>query len=67
MGIKGSNLNFEELSKIGVKRISLGASLYRTAITGFIESILHIKKNGQFDYVEQAINAPELNKIIDNI
>jgi 2-methylisocitrate lyase-like PEP mutase family enzyme len=67
MGIKGSNLSFEELSEIGVKRISLGASLYRTAITGFIESIQHIKQTGQFDYAEQAINSQELNKIIGNI
>lgn len=66
MGIKGSNLSFEELSAIGVKRISLGASLYRTAITGFIESIKHIKQTGQFDYAEQAINSQELNKIIGN-
>lgn len=67
MGIKGSYLNFEELSAIGVKRISLGASLYRSAITGFIESIHRIKQTGQFDYAEQAINSQELNKIIDNI
>lgn len=67
MGIKGSNLSYEQLSEIGVKRISLGTSLYRTTISSFIESIQHIKQTGQFDYAEQAISSQELNKIICKI
>lgn len=50
MGIKGANLNFEELSEMGVKRISLGASLYRNAMNHFIESIQHLNQTGQFDF-----------------
>jgi len=50
MGIKGANLNFEELSQMGVKRISLGASLYRNAMNHFMESIQYINQTGQFDF-----------------
>ena len=56
MGIKDSSLSFEELSEMGVKRISLGASLYRTAMSRFMESIQHIKQTGQFDFANESRN-----------
>ncbi|MEO8235697.1 MAG: isocitrate lyase/phosphoenolpyruvate mutase family protein [Flavobacterium sp.] len=64
MGIKGSNLNFEELSKIGVKRISLGASLYRNTMTHFIESIESIKQTGQFDFADDSLSFQEIKNLL---
>lgn len=49
MGLKNFDISYEELSKIGVKRISLGASLYRTAMNSFMESLQYIKQTGKFD------------------
>ncbi|RVT75389.1 isocitrate lyase/phosphoenolpyruvate mutase family protein [Flavobacterium sufflavum] len=67
MGIKESNLNFDDLSNIGVKRISLGASLYRNAMTTFIETVKHINQYGEFDYADKSINANEIyNLFISN-
>lgn len=63
MGIKGSNLNFDDLSNIGVKRISLGASLYRNAMTTFVETIKGINQNGKFDFADDSINANDLIKL----
>lgn len=63
MGIKGSDLNFDDLSNSGVTRISLGASLYRNAMTTFIETIKGINENGKFDYADESISANELNKL----
>ncbi|PKB15103.1 isocitrate lyase/phosphoenolpyruvate mutase family protein [Flavobacterium sp. 5] len=63
MGIKGSNSNFEELSKIGVKRISLGASLYRNTMTRFIESIESIKQTGQFDFADESLSFQEIKNL----
>lgn len=63
MGIKGSDLNFDDLSKIGVKRISLGASLYRNAMTTFIETLKSINQNGKFDYADESISANDLIKL----
>jgi 2-methylisocitrate lyase-like PEP mutase family enzyme len=64
MGIKGANMNLEVLSELGVKRVSLGASLYRTTMNSFIETIQQIKKTEQFDFAEKSISSQELNKII---
>lgn len=60
MGIKGTSLNFEDLSEMGVKRISLGASLYRTALSHFIESIQQIKQTGEFDFADKSISYQEI-------
>lgn len=64
MGIKGSNTDFEELSKIGVKRISLGASLYRNTMTNFIESIERIKQTGQFDFADKSLSFQEIKNLL---
>jgi 2-methylisocitrate lyase-like PEP mutase family enzyme len=66
MGIKGSHLNYKDLNNLSVKRISLGPTLYRTAMTSFIDSIRHINKTGQFDYAEKSLSSQELNKFISN-
>ncbi|UIR57880.1 isocitrate lyase/phosphoenolpyruvate mutase family protein [Sphingobacterium sp. SRCM116780] len=63
MGLKGGTLSFEELSKIGVRRISLGASLYRNAMSSFIKSIQHIK-SGQFDFANDSLSFQEINTLI---
>lgn len=63
MGIKGCNLNFDDLSNSGVRRISLGASLYRNAMTTCIETIKSINQNGKFDYTDESISANELMKL----
>ncbi|EKT4500173.1 isocitrate lyase/phosphoenolpyruvate mutase family protein [Flavobacterium psychrophilum] len=64
MGIKGCTLKFEELSEIGVKRISLGASLYRTAMSGFVESIQQMKQTGQFDFADKSLSYQEINNLL---
>lgn len=63
MGIKGSCLNFEELSEIGVKRISLGSSFYRSAMSNFIKSIQQIKQTGLFDFSENSLSYQEINNL----
>ncbi|SNB33845.1 isocitrate lyase/PEP mutase family protein [Flavobacterium psychrophilum] len=63
MGIKGSNLSFEQLSEIGVKRISLGASFYRNAMSSFIESIQDIKQTGQFDFADKSLSYQEISTL----
>jgi 2-methylisocitrate lyase-like PEP mutase family enzyme len=64
MGIKGCSLDFEDLSEIGVKRISLGASLYRTAMSSFIESLQNIKQTGQFNFVDKSLSYQEINALL---
>ncbi|WPR70331.1 isocitrate lyase/phosphoenolpyruvate mutase family protein [Flavobacterium sp. NG2] len=65
MGLKDCHLDFESLSKIGVKRISLGASLYRHAMTSFIETVKSLNQNGKFDFAQTAISSDALNELLN--
>ncbi|MBP0905063.1 isocitrate lyase/phosphoenolpyruvate mutase family protein [Mariniflexile gromovii] len=64
IGIKGSLLNYEDLSKLGVKRISLGASLYRNAMTSFVDTIKQISQTKNFSYAQKSISSNELNNLL---
>jgi 2-methylisocitrate lyase-like PEP mutase family enzyme len=61
-GIKGKSFSVAELTAAGVKRISLATSLYRAAMTGFLDAALEVKDEGRFDFLERCITTPELNK-----
>ena len=63
MGIKGATMNLEELSEMGVKRVSLGASLYRTAMSSFIQTIQQIKETEQFDFAEKSLSFREISNL----
>jgi 2-methylisocitrate lyase-like PEP mutase family enzyme len=47
VGIKGKSFSVAELTEAGVKRISLATSLYRAAMTGFLEAASEVKNSGQ--------------------
>jgi 2-methylisocitrate lyase-like PEP mutase family enzyme len=40
-----------ELAAAGVRRISLATSLYRAAMTGFLDAISEVKSAGQFGFL----------------
>src|SRR5229473_8414847 len=48
VGIKGKSFSVPELAAAGVRRISLATSLYRAAMTGFLEAACEVKDTGQF-------------------
>jgi 2-methylisocitrate lyase-like PEP mutase family enzyme len=64
VGIKGQSFSVSELAAVGVKRISLATSLYRAAMTGFLDAVHEIKAIGQFRFVERCVTTPELNKLM---
>jgi 2-methylisocitrate lyase-like PEP mutase family enzyme len=45
---------------MGVKRISIGASLYRAAIGGFVREAREIRERGTFTYAEEAAQYAEV-------
>ena len=63
-GIKGKSFSVGELAAAGVKRISLATSLYRAAMTGFLEAVRDVKDTGRLDFVDRCITTPELNKLM---
>jgi 2-methylisocitrate lyase-like PEP mutase family enzyme len=60
VGIKGKSFSVAELTEAGVKRISLATSLYRAAMTGFLEAASEVKNSGQFLFVERSASTQEL-------
>lgn len=65
VGIKGKSFSVPELSAAGVKRISLATSLYRAAMTGFVEAVLEVKQFGRFQFVEKCPSTTELLKLME--
>jgi 2-methylisocitrate lyase-like PEP mutase family enzyme len=64
VGIKGKSFPVEELAAAGVRRISLATSLYRAAMTGFLDAVRQVQDTGRFDFLDRCVTMPELNKIM---
>jgi len=65
-GIRGKSFPVAELEAAGVKRISLATSLYRAAITGFLDAAKEAKEHGTFGYLDRTLSTPDLNGYMRN-
>ena len=54
MGLPGVRLNRSDLSELGVKRISVGSTLSRVALTAFLRAAREIREHGTFSYADDA-------------
>jgi 2-methylisocitrate lyase-like PEP mutase family enzyme len=61
--LPGPGMTFEELSAMGVKRISVGSGLSRAALGAFMRAAKDMKENGAFDFGKNAAGFGELTKI----
>jgi len=61
VGIKGKSFTVAELEVAGIRRISLGTSLYRVAMSGLADAAREVKETGTFDYLDRFLTTPELN------
>ena len=59
-GIKGKSFSVADLADAGVRRISLATSLYRAAMTGFLEAAREVKDSGQFGFLDRTVSTAEL-------
>jgi 2-methylisocitrate lyase-like PEP mutase family enzyme len=66
MGLQGVQLSLEELSKIGVKRVSVGSSLNRAALGEFVRAAREMHDLGTFTYASQATSPKEMTAIFDS-
>ena len=64
VGIPGKSFPVRELEAAGVRRISLATSLYRAAMTGFLEAVHEVQKSGTFGFVDRSVGTPELNRLM---
>ena len=64
VGIQGKSFSGTDLAAAGVKRISLATSLYRAAMTGFLEAASEVKNSGQFGFLDRCVSTPDLIKLM---
>jgi 2-methylisocitrate lyase-like PEP mutase family enzyme len=60
VGIKGKSFSVADLAAAGVKRISLATSLYRAAMTGFLNAAREVRDSGQFGFLDQSVTTADL-------
>lgn len=61
MGLKGATFSVEELQAAGVKRISVGGALARTALGAFMRAAREVKEQGTFTFSADAISGAEIS------
>lgn len=65
MGLRGAQLSVAELSVIGVKRISVGSALYRTALGAFFGAAHELREHGTFTFAKNAVSPLDVNAVFD--
>jgi 2-methylisocitrate lyase-like PEP mutase family enzyme len=62
MGLQGVQLSLEDLSALGVKRISVGSALYRTALGAFLRAAQEMADAGTFTFASAAASPREISR-----
>lgn len=63
MGLQGVQLTLDELSAIGVRRVSVGSALCRAALGAFLRAARELAEHGTFTFADDAARPRELNAI----
>jgi len=63
MGLVGVTLTLEELSALGVKRVSVGGSLARAALGALLRAGREMREHGTFTFAGSAMSSREVNGI----
>jgi 2-methylisocitrate lyase-like PEP mutase family enzyme len=64
VGIKGKSFSVADLAAAGVRRISLATSLYRAAMTGFLDAAREVAELGEFGFLNRCVVTAELNELM---
>jgi 2-methylisocitrate lyase-like PEP mutase family enzyme len=63
MGLQGAQLSLAELSALGVRRVSVGSALCRTALGAFLRAAREMREQGTFVFASEAVSSKEVNAI----
>jgi 2-methylisocitrate lyase-like PEP mutase family enzyme len=64
MGLPGNELSVEDLSRIGVRRVSIGSGLARAAYGAFLRAAREMREHGTFGFAEDEVTLRELSKML---
>ena len=65
MGLQGAPLHLAELSRIGVRRVSVGSALARAALGAFLRAAQEMCERGSFEFADEAVSYSELSAIFE--
>ncbi len=65
MGLQGMQLSLQELSDMGVKRISVGSALSRAALGAFLRAAREMREHGTFTFADQAVSFADISNLFD--
>jgi 2-methylisocitrate lyase-like PEP mutase family enzyme len=63
LGLKGVNLTMIDVAALGVKRVSVGSGLARCALGAFIGAAREMRRQGTFNFADDAVEFRTLNSI----
>jgi 2-methylisocitrate lyase-like PEP mutase family enzyme len=65
MGLQGVQLTLADLSELGVKRVSVGSGLARTALGAFLRAAQEMRDHGTFTFAAEAVSFGELSAMFE--
>lgn len=66
MGLQGVRLGLAELAELGVKRVSVGGALARTALGAFLRAAEEMREHGTFGFAGDAIGHGEISALLED-
>lgn len=63
-GMPGKSFSVAELQAAGVRRISLGTSLYKCAMGGLFAAAQEVVEGGSFGYLDQSLTGAQLQRLL---
>ena len=64
MGLGGVQLNLNALSRLGVRRVSVGGALCRTAVGAFLRAAREMREHGTFTFANDAPSGGEISAML---
>jgi 2-methylisocitrate lyase-like PEP mutase family enzyme len=64
IGLPGDMLSADQLSALGVRRISVGSGLARAAFGAFLRAALEMRDSGTFKFAADAIGTRDINSML---
>ncbi|CAB3754880.1 2-methylisocitrate lyase [Burkholderia sp. MSh2] len=62
MGLQGGLLSLDALAALGVKRVSVGGALARTALGAFLRAAKEMVQDGTFTFTQAAVPGRDINR-----
>lgn len=65
-GMQGVHFSLAELSRIGVKRVSVGGALSRIALASCVHAAIEMRDHGTFTFVDEPITSREIGEMLSD-